>query len=210
MDRQTIVEEKSRRPMAGTWGPYPRTAVEGLKVHIDCNHAIVLAGLELALRELGFQRAPALSADIIIRDFRGSNCSGPLFPVPTLALVDDTSAAIRALRMGYLGYLTPEASIDDVSLAAHVIRRGEHWAERRVLVMALANSDANDIDSVDGRVHRLTRREHEVLQRMLRGSTNIVIAKELGISPKTVKGHVSVIYGKLQVRDRKELLIALA
>lgn len=203
----STVNQESR--VAGSWVSYVEADSDSLKVFIDCRHAIVRVALELALRELGFEGAPESSADIVIRDLRGSNGPRPSASVPTLALVDDMESAIRALRLGYLGYLAPDAPIEDLGRAARVIRRGEHWAERRVLVKALTEPKYDE-DEAENRLGLLTRREHEVLGCVLRGLTNVGIARELGISPKTVKGHVSAIYGKLRVRNRKELLIALS
>lgn len=189
--------------------PHGRAEAGSLKVYVDCDHAIVRAALELALRELGFEGASEQDADIAIRDLRSTSRQGPSKYVPTLALVDEVSLAIRAIRLGYLGYLDADAPLEDLGRAARVIQRGEHWAERRVLVMALAKTPSTGVGARDY-LDRLTEREEEVLGLVLRGLTNVDIAKDLGISPKTVKGHVSAIYAKLEIRNRKELLIALS
>jgi DNA-binding NarL/FixJ family response regulator len=54
--------------------------------------------------------------------------------------------------------------------------------------------------SADG----LTDREREVLTLIARGLANKLIARELSISEKTVKAHVSSILGKLGVSDRTQ------
>lgn len=48
----------------------------------------------------------------------------------------------------------------------------------------------------------LTKREHEVLEELIKGSTNTMIAKKLYLSLSTVKSHVSSILRKLQVTTR--------
>jgi two-component system, NarL family, nitrate/nitrite response regulator NarL len=48
----------------------------------------------------------------------------------------------------------------------------------------------------------LTRREHEVLELLVKGLSNKEIAKALQLSPETVKDHVERLYTKLEVRDR--------
>jgi DNA-binding NarL/FixJ family response regulator len=48
----------------------------------------------------------------------------------------------------------------------------------------------------------LTEREREVLDLIARGRDNAAIARVLGISPKTVRNHVSSVFGKLHVADR--------
>lgn len=58
---------------------------------------------------------------------------------------------------------------------------------------------------IEVRWKELTPREHEVLARVSRGSSNKIIAHELGISPGTVKVHVSHIMQKLRASNRTEL-----
>ena len=48
----------------------------------------------------------------------------------------------------------------------------------------------------------LTERECEILERLASGGSNKELARELGISPNTVKTHVSRVYGKLEVQKR--------
>ena len=50
----------------------------------------------------------------------------------------------------------------------------------------------------------LTEREREVLAEIARGRSNREIARELGLSEKTVKAHVSSILAKLAVADRTQ------
>ncbi|GAB3278099.1 LuxR C-terminal-related transcriptional regulator [Parasphingorhabdus pacifica] len=51
-------------------------------------------------------------------------------------------------------------------------------------------------------LNRLTRREREVLEHLVRGSSNRQIARSLGISERTVKNHLHGIFTKLDVTDR--------
>ena len=53
----------------------------------------------------------------------------------------------------------------------------------------------------------LTDREREILTLIARGSGNQEIADRLSLSVKTVRNHVSLIYGKLQVADRAQAAI---
>lgn len=53
----------------------------------------------------------------------------------------------------------------------------------------------------------LTDREREVLAQVATGSRNAVIAAQLGVSPKTVRNHLSNILAKLQVADRAQAVL---
>ena len=55
----------------------------------------------------------------------------------------------------------------------------------------------------------LTARESEVLALIARGATNAEIARELGLTLKTVQNHVSNVLAKLQVRDRTQAVLRM-
>jgi DNA-binding NarL/FixJ family response regulator len=57
--------------------------------------------------------------------------------------------------------------------------------------------------------HRLTDKEKDVLSYILEGLTNDAIAKQLNITTRTVKAHVSSIFTKLHVNDRLSLVLLL-
>ncbi len=54
---------------------------------------------------------------------------------------------------------------------------------------------------------RLTERQQEVMDKLLKGKRNIQIAKELKITIKTVKFHLTNIYKFHRVRSCKELIV---
>lgn len=55
-------------------------------------------------------------------------------------------------------------------------------------------------------LHRLSRRETDVLRHLLDGLSNLEISEELGVAEQTVKDHVSSVFSKLGVHDRFALL----
>jgi DNA-binding NarL/FixJ family response regulator len=67
--------------------------------------------------------------------------------------------------------------------------------------------NVNDLVARHSEVARLTRREHEVLMRVLMGDDVPIIGSSLYISPHTVRNHLKAIYRKLDVRSRVELVV---
>ncbi|WP_457746560.1 response regulator transcription factor [Sulfurimonas sp.] len=57
--------------------------------------------------------------------------------------------------------------------------------------------------------HRLTQKEKEVINLLLKGLTNEAIAQKLTITQRTVKAHISSIFAKLHVNDRLSLVLLL-
>lgn len=60
--------------------------------------------------------------------------------------------------------------------------------------------------AVGKKLQRLTLRQHEVLEMLVAGYTNVEIAEALVISTKTVESHVSQVIGKLQLASRREVI----
>jgi DNA-binding CsgD family transcriptional regulator len=54
----------------------------------------------------------------------------------------------------------------------------------------------------------ITHREHAVLTQLAKGSSNKQIARDLGISPNTVKTHIANVYTKLKVSGRMQAVSA--
>lgn len=61
--------------------------------------------------------------------------------------------------------------------------------------------------TVDGWRDALSVREQEVVEQLLTGASNKLIAREMGISERTVKAHLSAVFEKLDVSDRLQLLL---
>jgi DNA-binding NarL/FixJ family response regulator len=57
--------------------------------------------------------------------------------------------------------------------------------------------------------YKLTRREADIIRRVLDGLKNLEISKELEIGEQTVKDHLTSIYQKIGVQDRFDLIRSL-
>ena len=108
-----------------------------------------------------------------------------------------------AIRAGASGYLLKDVSPSDLAKAIQAAHQGKahlHPQIAKKLMDEFADQPAPSHNE-------LTERELEVLSLIAQGLSNREIAKELRISVKTVKTHVSNILGKLHVADRTQAAI---
>jgi two-component system response regulator DctR len=137
-------------------------------------------------------RMPGMSGIELFDRLRLSGCR---LPVIFLTGHGDVPMAVQALKDGAFDFI--EKPYDDNALVDKVLAALEHDEKR------CAREDSNQ--SVRNRLHQLTQREQEVMQRILAGKLNKVIADELGIAMRTVEVHRSHIFEKMQVRSAVEL-----
>jgi DNA-binding NarL/FixJ family response regulator len=104
---------------------------------------------------------------------------------------------LPAVRAGVAGYLLKDVGPGELADALRAVHAGGTPLHPTVAatVMQSVQEPARD---------PLTPREHEVLRLLARGLSNRLIARELALSEKTVKAHVSAILGKLGVTDRTQ------
>jgi NarL family two-component system response regulator LiaR len=114
----------------------------------------------------------------------------------------DDERLFPAVRAGAAGYLLKDVEPRELVKAIRTVHGGEallHPAVAARLMDEFAAGRAAE-PNLDG----LTDREREVLTLIARGLPNKLIARELSISEKTVKTHVSSILGKLGLTDRTQ------
>lgn len=120
---------------------------------------------------------------------------GCRMPVIFLTGHGDVPQAVQALKNGAFDFL--EKPFDDNQLADRVIEALARDAECR------ASNKADD--DREARLCSLTVREREVMERILAGKLNKVIADELNISMRTVEVHRAHIFEKMGVKSAVEL-----
>ena len=108
---------------------------------------------------------------------------------------------LQSLReLGTDALLTRQAQVADIQLAFSHLVRGEHFIAAAPLAMLVGNGKSFDANGS----HLLTRREMEIIRRLAEGYSNNEIAQLLVVSLPTVKTHLSHIYDKLDVRNRRD------
>ena len=105
--------------------------------------------------------------------------------------------------------LIPGAQFVALESRNHILQAGEPaWVEFwRVVRSFLAEDEVTAPPGEDGRFSGLTPRERQLLDLLARGQDNAAIAGELGISPKTVRNHVSRILDKVGAAHRSEAIV---
>lgn len=78
------------------------------------------------------------------------------------------------------------------------------WFSHKVLerLATIRSGDTQQLEPV-----ALSRREQQVLGHLARGLGNDAIARDLGLSPSTVRNYISVVYSKLGVHSRAEAIV---
>ena len=110
----------------------------------------------------------------------------------------DEESLVPAVRAGAVGYLLKDAQPQELVRAVRTVHAGEALLSPAVTARLLERVAGGREEAP------LTEREQEVLRLVARGLPNKRIARELGVSEKTVKTHVSNILAKLGVDDRTQ------
>ena len=122
--------------------------------------------------------------------------SAPSLPVIIITGHGDIAMAVRAIKAGAVDFVekpfTDRTILDGIAQALELREETLSREARRL--------------DVDRRLDRLTAREREVFERLARGSSNKAVARELGISPRTVEVHRARVMEKLQAPSLSHLV----
>ena len=153
--------------------------------------------------------APALVPGCVVLDFATSGAMGPL-----------VVRELKARRIG-LPVVAVGESRGDVGTAVQALKAGAvDWLEAPygddAMLAAVASALASAVEAAEGdhaaelartRIAALSGREREVLEGLLAGGTNKTIARELGLSPRTVEIHRAHVMESLGARTLADLVL---
>ena len=190
----------------------------GKVVHIVDDEAVVRRSLALLLQSAGFgcQSHPSGEAFLqaagsglpfgcVLLDIRMPGLDGLdvlqemekrglRLPVVVVTAHGDIPLAVDAMKAGACDFVEKPYSADTIlGAVTAALRRGDEVMER-----------AREASDAAARVASLTPRESEVLQGLLAGRQNKVIAIDLGLSPRTVEIHRANLMSKLGVGSLSE------
>ena len=154
-----------------------------------------------------------LSPDIVLLDMAPDNAwlvraleaAVPGTRVVALAVPENEREVLACAEAGVAGFVTRDASVEDVAAAVESAARGEVLASPRMVATLFARIATLALErSPESIESRLTARELEILNLIDQGLSNKEIARRLTIELSTVKNHVHNIFEKLNVSRRSE------
>ena len=200
-----------------------------IRVLLADDHAIVRAGIRQLLEHSSDiqivaeasdgEAAQALiqqhHPDVAVLDIQMPKASGievtrwvrmnmPGVGVLILTAYNDDPYVMAVLQAGANGYVLKTASPEELIEAVHEVHEGKSVLDASItqkLMAQLFNGSKTPV------VEELTEREMEVLALTAKGFTNKAIGVQLGISDRTVQGHLAHIFGKLQAGSRTEAVM---
>jgi DNA-binding NarL/FixJ family response regulator len=183
----------------------------GLRVLLDRQPDIAVVA-EAENGEEALEKILALQPDVAVLDCRLPGLSGPAvaqeiqrwgLPVRVLALsaYDCDRYLAETWEAGARGYLLKEEPLEHIASAIQQVARGESlWTASQI-------QRIQRYRETEARWSQLTEREREVLKWMAQGLSNKEIARELGLTVRTVDFHVGNILQKLGVVSRLEAVL---
>ena len=203
-------------------------ALDEVRVLVVDDHDLFRTGLKTLLEEQGvnvvgeapngqtaIRLASELAPDVIIMDLNMPGLTGvettrkltgivPLTRVVVLTISADDDDVMDAVMAGACGYLLKDSSIQELIGGIRAAAAGESLISPQIAAKVLRRlrSQSSSVDAAETIRAELSDREIEVLKLIANGKDNAQIARELFISPKTVKNHISNILMKLQIENR--------
>ena len=189
-------------------------------VHVVDDDASFRTAIERRLKKAGYEVTTYPSAQAlldrlprkselgcILLDVRIPGLSGPelqgrlseigsILPIVFLTGYADVQTTVRAIKAGAEDVLTKPVSSEELlgairrAMAHHEVMRGQR----------------SQLDVVRAHIAKLTPREREVFELVIRGKTNKQVANVLGTTERTIKAHRHRVMEKLQVQSLAELV----
>lgn len=149
----------------------------------------------------------------MIQDFRKII---PDLKIIVFTMFDDLLHVEDALKKNIQGYVTKDATIDELEEAISLVSEGKLFYNKVATEMmhsiihkdtsAFQNSEEQDMTELFNRYKTLTQKEQEVFMYLAQEKDIYEISKILGKSDKTVANQKSIIYQKMNIADRLDVI----
>ncbi len=190
---------------------------EGMRGRLDRVADVTVVG-EAASGDEAVELARKLEPDVILMDIKMPGLNGieatreilrasPHVGVLVLTMFEDDDSVFAAMRAGAKGYLLKDSGGEGVVHAIRAVASGEVVFGPGVAERIIGFFSAPKLTMMQRVFPELTEREEEILSLVAQGKSNQEIARQLFVSLKTVRNHVSNILLKLQVADRAQAVI---
>ncbi|HCU95255.1 MAG TPA: DNA-binding response regulator [Actinobacteria bacterium] len=132
---------------------------------------------------------------------------GPIVRVIVLTTYDLDEYVYEALRAGACGFLLKHAPPEELLLGVRAAADGGALLSPGVTARLLTEFASRRPVGPPAELGKLTPREREVLDLVVRGMSNVEIARALFVSHSTVKTHLTHVLDKLGLRDRVQAVV---
>jgi DNA-binding NarL/FixJ family response regulator len=183
---------------------------DGLRTALSSSEDVEVVG-EATNGEEAIDMAEKTDPDVVFMDIRMPGIGGleatraiksrnPNTKVILFTVDESRAAVMDAVRAGVSGYLLKDVGADELVNAARLVVGG-----KAVIHPVLTRAFLDEMEHSERRPSSaLSRRESEILQKVAYGATTKEVARDLAISPHTVKTHLERIFEKLGANDRAQ------
>jgi two-component system NarL family response regulator len=184
---------------------------ECLRALIEVDQGLDVVG-DFPSVEAGLNGIRDLKPDVVLTDLALPGLSGidllrevnrisPRTRKIVLTAHDNVQYVTAVLSAGADGYVVKSASGEELMRAIRAVSKGQHFLCKATTAKLPADFVADDRSSASSAARPITKREREVLTCVAAGQTTKVIARNLGVSPKTVAKHRANLMHKLQLHN---------
>ena len=193
---------------------------EGLRQLFTLQEDIQVVG-EAEDGDEALRRIRHLHPDVVLMDIHMPDVDGiavtqqithdmPDVAVIMLTMYRDQHHMVQAMKSGARGYLLKNSPIGEVAQAIRIVHAGGTLVEPEMtgaIVSELRRLSERPAKKGQRVLDLLTEKELEIVRYVAAGMSNKEIADKLAYSEKTVKNYLSVIFQKLNIRDRTQAAI---
>ena len=197
-----------------------------IKIMITDDHSMIREGLKNLLELYGdieavdgedcLDKLLTVTPDVLLLDINMPKMNGlevlkklkerkSKVKVLVLTVHNETEYLMKAVEIGINGYVLKDSESAELKKAIYAINDGENYIQPSLIPSLNSKMIEKNEDEI--KIESLTKRELQVLKELAIGKFNRDIAKEMEISERTVKNHISSIFKKLDVTDRTQAAV---